>query len=31
MICGQMHNVNLHARKEVMEAFKRKKSEAKSD
>ena len=31
MICGQMHNVNLHARKEVMEAFKRKKSETKSD
>ena len=28
MICGQMHNVNLHARRE---AFKREKTEGKSD
>ena len=31
MICGQMHNVNLHARREVIEAFKKKKAEGKTD
>ena len=31
MICGQLHNVNLHARKDVVEAFKKKKAEGKID
>ena len=31
MICGQMHNVNLHARREVIEVFKKKKAEGKTD
>ena len=31
MICGQLHNVNIHARKDVIEAFKNKKAEEKSD
>ena len=29
MICGQLHNVDLHARKDVVEAFKKKKAEGK--
>ena len=31
MICKQLHNVNLHARKDVVEAFKKKKAEGKID
>ena len=31
MICGQLHNVNLHARKDIVEAFKKKKAEGKTD
>ena len=31
MICGQIHDVNLHARKDVVEAFKKKKAEGKTD
>ena len=31
MICGQLHNVNIHARRDVIEAFKKKKAEGKLD
>ena len=31
MICGQLHNVNLHARKDVVEAFKKEKLEGKTN
>lgn len=31
MICGQLHKVNLHAREDVTEAFKKKKAEGIND
>ena len=31
MLCGQLHNVHLHARKDVVEAFKKKKAEGETD